>query len=60
MFGTMCLVEGKDFYWEEKNGVRFRVFTEQHLKKVRDFCCSNECKHCPFKSKSNSKSNSNN
>lgn len=49
MFKSMDLIEGKDFYWEENNGIRFRVFTEEYLRKTKDFCCGNKCKHCPFK-----------
>lgn len=42
------LIEGVDFYWEEIDGVKYRVFTEvYHLK--REFCCSNLCVNCPYK-----------
>lgn len=44
----MPLIEGKDFYWIEKHGVKYRVFTEHYLLK-RGFCCNNGCKHCPYK-----------
>ncbi|MBR9860347.1 hypothetical protein GYB22_06285 [bacterium] len=38
-------IEEKDFYINE-NGLM--VFTEHfHLK--RGFCCTNGCKHCPYK-----------
>ncbi|MBX2897798.1 MAG: hypothetical protein KF856_06990 [Cyclobacteriaceae bacterium] len=38
--------EQPDFYWE--NGLL--VFTEAyHLK--RGYCCSNGCRHCPYKNK---------
>lgn len=40
-------LEEKDFYYNE-NG--YRVMTEHyHLK--RGSCCSNGCKHCPYKNK---------
>jgi hypothetical protein len=43
------LIEGEDFYINE-NGKY--VFTENfHLK--RGYCCNNNCKHCPYKSKEN-------
>lgn len=45
------LVEGVDCYWEEINGVKFRVFTEAYLLK-RGYCCKNNCPNCPY-SKSN-------
>lgn len=41
------LIEGEDYYWEEKDGVKFRVFTELYLTK-RGFCCQNRCRHCPY------------
>ena len=36
--------EGVDFYIE--NGLY--VFTEKYLKE-RGYCCSNGCRHCPYK-----------
>jgi len=42
------LVEGEDFYWEEKGGIKFRVFTAPYLLK-RGFCCNSFCKNCPYK-----------
>lgn len=42
------LVEGLDYYWETKNGVKYRVFTEHYLKN-RGFCCGNGCRHCPYR-----------
>jgi hypothetical protein len=42
------LIEGVDFYWEEIEGVRLRVFTEDYLRMVRPKCCENSCKHCPW------------
>ena len=47
------LVEGLDYYWEERDGVKFRVFTEFYLTK-RGFCCQNKCRHCPYNKKNNS------
>lgn len=44
------LIEGVDFYWEESDGIRYRVFTEEYLKSVRPICCNSGCRHCPFKS----------
>lgn len=44
----MSLIENEDFYWIEKDGVKYRVFTEKYLLK-RGFCCNNGCKHCPYK-----------
>lgn len=46
------LEEGIDFYWEEKDGIKYRVFTSYYLKK-RGFCCNNQCKHCPYKTEEN-------
>lgn len=40
--------EGIDYYWVEKNGVKYKVFTEKYLLE-RGFCCNNNCKHCPYK-----------
>lgn len=45
------LIEGIDFYWEETNGVKLRVFTEEYLRMIRVKCCNSGCRHCPFKSK---------
>lgn len=42
------LIEGIDYYWEELDGVRYRIFTESYLLK-RGFCCNNSCKNCPYK-----------
>jgi len=51
------LIEGVDFYWEEKEGIRFRVFTEEYLKMIRLKCCESGCRHCPwnFKKENNVK-----
>jgi len=43
----MALEEGVDYYWETKDGIRFRIFTEHYLQK-RGKCCKNSCRHCPF------------
>lgn len=45
------LVEGQDFYWEERGGVRYRVFTEFYFLKKRTSCCGNGCRHCVFEPK---------
>lgn len=41
------LIENIDFYFEEKDGIKFKVFTEHYLLK-RGFCCQNICRHCPY------------
>lgn len=41
------LIEEIDYYYEEKDGVRFKIFTEHYLLK-RAYCCQNRCKHCPY------------
>lgn len=43
------LIEVVDFYWEEKEGVRLRVFTESYLQMIRPKCCESGCRHCPWK-----------
>lgn len=42
------LEEGKDFYWEERDGIRYRVFTEYYFYKNKSSCCGNGCRHCVF------------
>lgn len=42
------LIEGVDFYWEEVDGIRMRVFTEDYLRMVRPSCCKSGCRHCPW------------
>ena len=42
------LIEGIDFYWEEVDGIRMRVFTEEYLKMIRPLCCKSFCRHCPW------------
>lgn len=39
--------EGVDYYWVEKEGIRYKVFTKEYLLK-RGFCCKNKCKNCPY------------
>lgn len=47
------LIEGIDYYMSD-NG--YKVFTEAyHLK--RGNCCSNSCRHCPYKKDKNIKQN---
>jgi hypothetical protein len=43
------LIEGVDFYWEEIEGIKMRVFTEEYLKIIRPVCCQSGCRNCPFK-----------
>ncbi len=42
------LIEGVDFYWQEINGVRIRVFTKEWLLMVRPKCCESSCINCPW------------
>jgi hypothetical protein len=49
------LIEGVDFYWEETDGLKLRVFTEEYLRMIRPKCCNSRCRHCPFKSENNNK-----
>lgn len=42
------LKENEDFYWEERDGIRYRVFTEYYFYKNKNFCCGNGCRHCIF------------
>lgn len=51
------LIEGVDFYWEEKEGVKIRVFTEDYLRTIRIKCCQNGCRHCPWGFKKQKTSN---
>lgn len=41
------LIEGLDFYFENRDGIKFKVFTAHYLSK-RGFCCKNNCRHCPY------------
>jgi hypothetical protein len=43
------LIEGVDFYWQEIDGIRMRVFTKEYLKTIRPMCCESGCINCPFK-----------
>lgn len=49
------LIEGVDFYWEETDGIRLRVFTEEYLRMIRPKCCLSSCRHCPWGYSKNSK-----
>jgi hypothetical protein len=42
------LIEGIDFYWNEQDGVKFRVYTKEWLLMVRTKCCETGCINCPF------------
>lgn len=39
--------KGKDYYIIIKNGVEFRVMTEDYLAK-RGFCCGSRCQNCCY------------
>mgnify|MGYP000023187872 CR=1 FL=1 len=45
------LIEGVDFFWEEKDGIRFRSFTKEYLKIIKTICCKSGCKNCPWEYK---------
>lgn len=53
------LIEGVDFYWEEIEGLRLRVFTEDYLRMIRFKCCETGCRHCPWGFKKNKKTSQN-
>lgn len=42
------LIEGADFYWEETDGIKLRVFTKDYLQMIRPSCCKSGCRHCPW------------
>lgn len=42
-----ALIEGVDYYFEERDGIKYKVFTE-HYHSKRGFCCKNRCRHCPY------------
>jgi hypothetical protein len=42
------LIEGVDFYWQEIDGIRMRVFTKEYLLMVRPSCCKSGCINCPW------------
>lgn len=44
----MELKETEDFYLEERDGIRYRVFTELYFYKNKKSCCGNGCRHCIF------------
>lgn len=48
---TERLVEGVDFYFEND----LMVLTAHFLKK-RGYCCSNNCRHCPYRNEEKKKS----
>ena len=37
------LIEGTDFYWEEIDGIKVRVFTKEYLVMIRPSCCKSGC-----------------
>jgi len=39
------LIEGEDFYYTPEG---YKCFTEKHHLK-RGYCCTNGCRHCPYK-----------
>jgi hypothetical protein len=47
------LIEGVDFYWEEIDGIKLRVFTEEYLLMIRPKCCETGCRNCPWGFKKN-------
>jgi hypothetical protein len=53
------LIEGVDFYWEEIDGIRLRVFTEDYLRMIRPKCCESGCRNCPWKYTKNKKTSQN-
>jgi len=42
------LIEGVDFFWEERKGTRMRVFTKEYLMRIKKSCCKGGCKNCPW------------
>lgn len=42
------LIEDVDFYWEEIDGIRMRVFTREWLLMARPSCCESGCINCPW------------
>lgn len=43
-------VEGIDFYYDEINGTKYKVFTAKKLLD-KGYCCGNFCRHCPYPKK---------
>jgi len=41
------LMENVDYYWVERKGMRYRIFTEFFLLE-RGYCCNNNCQNCPY------------
>ena len=42
------LIEGTDFYCEEIDGIKVRVFTKEYLVMIRPSCCKSGCTNCPW------------
>ena len=42
------LIEGVDFYWQEIDGIKMRVFTKEYLEIIRPMCCKSGCINCPW------------
>jgi hypothetical protein len=42
------LIEGVDFYWQEVDGVKIRIYTKEWLLMVRPKCCESGCINCPW------------
>jgi hypothetical protein len=42
--------EGIDYEWQEKLGIRYRVFSKEFLLK-KGYCCQAKCKNCPYTNK---------
>lgn len=49
------LIEDVDFYWEEIDGIRMRVFTKEWLLMARPSCCESGCINCPWDYKKKNK-----
>jgi len=45
---TSELIEGVDFYWQEIDGIKLRVFTKEWLLMARPKCCESGCINCPW------------
>ena len=41
------LIENIDYYFEEREGMKYKVFTEHYLSN-KGYCCQNKCRHCPY------------
>ena len=53
------LIEGVDFYWEEIDDIKQRVFTKEYLLMIRPACCGSGCRNCPWNFNSKNKPDSN-